>query len=58
MKTWTIAGRQYDDNLQGALDFQMDIMNPFDTDPEWVLLRAAYGSGIAYGGFAVVASRS
>ncbi len=46
-----IAGRFYPNSPSGALSFQMDLMNPFDADPEMLALRTAYGTAISYGGF-------
>ncbi len=48
----TILGRDYEDSPWGATQFQMDLMNPFDLDLTWTAARMAYGSGIAYGGYA------
>jgi hypothetical protein len=54
-ETFTFAGKEYDDSLQGAAEVQFDLMNIFDTDPYMFMHSVAYGSGIAYGGFRWVA---
>ena len=46
-----IAGRFYPDTPAGALEFQMELMNSFDLDPEMLALRTAYGIAISFGGF-------
>jgi hypothetical protein len=48
-----IFGKSYEGS-SGALEFQYDLLNPFDTDPKMFALRSAYGFGIGYSGFAVV----
>ncbi len=51
----TIFGKEYENSPRGAIEFQFDLMNPFDTNPQMFALRTAYGTGIGFGGFGMVA---
>ncbi len=48
---FTVFGRKYENSGYGATKFQLDLMNPLDTNPQMFTLRIAYGTGIGFGGF-------
>ncbi|AXF52224.1 MAG: hypothetical protein [Circular genetic element sp.] len=51
--TFTVFDTEYEDSPMGAFQFQLDLLNPFDTDARWMALRVGYGTAISYGGYAL-----